>query len=357
LEDRVLAATDDRLVAIGLERGDQLWRFDAGAPGTARRPVTPFDRPETAVRPVEAPPGKLSGFRVVGGRVFFLRGDRELVALDGETGQLEWAFTSQTGPINPNLLVSNDKVLLQTHKPNAAVQLETSTGRRLSEHLQGEDEDWARPPLPLDEDHVVLVTDRRTVVLLDLVRGVNSWVFRESQDMPRNGPPRLFGDAERLLLLHDGNELIRLDAATGLKRWSRPLGVENLSERPEALALDGERVYWVNRRTLNGALLDDGSLAWSRFLSGPESGWSVDLTERCVLAYPGQPSRSEGELEGLPLVVRRRVDGALVQRVLFSIPVTDVAVRLVQGGVVVATQEGAWSLGERSPVDAGQPDR
>src|SRR5439155_18462694 len=121
--------------------------------------------------------------------------------------------------------------------------------------------------------------------------------FRESPEMPKNGPPRLFGDAERLMLVHDGNELIRLDAATGVKKWSRPLGVEDLSERPDALVQDAALVYWVSGQTLNAARLGDGSLAWSRHLTGPESGWAVELTERSVMAYPGLPLRAENAIE------------------------------------------------------------
>jgi hypothetical protein len=203
----------------------------------------------------------------------------------------------------------------------------------------------------------VIAVDRRTVARFDLTLGVASWVFRESREMPKNGPPRPFGDSERLLIVHDGNELIRLDAATGVKRWSRPLGSEDLSERPEALAIDGDRVYWASGQTLSGAWLRDGSLAWSQHLSGPESGWAVDLTERCVMAYPGLPRRAGDEVEGLPLVFRRRDDGRLVQRLLFPVPVTEVAVRLAPGGAVVATQAGLWALGERAQVDAAGAGR
>src|SRR5690242_19408221 len=106
------------------------------------------------------------------------------------------------------------------------------------------------------------------------------------------------------------------------------MGTENLSERPEALAVDGERVYWVNGQTLRGAALKDGSVLWSRSLSGPEAGWSVELSDRCVLAYPGLPRLTGNEIEGLPLVFRRRDSGDLVQRLLFPVSVTDVAVRL-----------------------------
>jgi outer membrane protein assembly factor BamB len=351
LDDRVLAATGVRLVALGLAKGDPLWRFDAAEPGSGRRGASPFAKPEGSSRSTTEASTKLSGFRIVGNRVFCLRGDRELVAFDSDTGLIDWSFSPTVGTINPNLLVGPQRVVMQVRKPNSVLVLDSASGRRRGEYTQEEGEDWARPPLALDDDHVVLVADRRTVALFDLSKGVNSWVFRESREMPKNGPPRLFGDAERLFLVHDGNELIRLDAATGVKRWSRPLGTEDLSERPEALALDGERVYWVSGQTLNGASHRDGSLVWSRYLTGPEAGWTIELTEHSVLAYPGQPRRAENELQGLPLVFRRRDSGELVQRLFFPVPVSAVAVRLAPGGALVATQSRLWALFARRAMD------
>ena len=71
-----------------------------------------------------------------------------------------------------------------------------------------------------------------------------------------------------------------------------------------------------------------------------------------MAAYP-VPSRSlDGDLDGLPLVFCRRDDGALVQRILLPSAVTELAVRLAPGGLMVATQDALWSLGDRRPVDA-----
>ncbi len=352
LDDRVLAASETRVVALGLDKGQLLWTFDAATPGTPRRGPNPYARPEPATKPSNDPPGKLHEFRIVGNRVFCLRGDRELLALDGDSGLIDWSYSAPGGTITPHLLIGPQRIVLQTRKPNEILVLDTATGRRHAEYPQTEDEEWVRDPLPIDDDHVVIAVDRRTVARFDLVRGVASWVFRESREMPKNGPPRPFGDSERLLIVQDGNELIRLDAATGVKRWSRPLGAEDLSERPEALAIDGDRVYWASGQSLSAASLRDGSLVWNQHLSGPESGWVVDLTDRCVMAYPGLTRHVGDEVEGLPLVFRRRDDGRLVQRLLFPVPVTEVAVRLAPGGAVVATQAGLWALGERPEVDA-----
>ena len=109
-------------------------------------------------------------------------------------------------------------------------------------------------------------------------------------------------------------------------------------------------MYWVNSRNLNCASLRDGAGVDS--LSEWPAHRLVDRPEqqRCVLAYPGQP-RAGTEGEGFPLVFRRRGDGALVQRLLFPPDATELTVRLAPGSLLVATENGVWSLGERSPVD------
>ena len=173
-------------------------------------------------------------------------------------------------------------------------------------------------------------------------------MFRESTEMPKYGPPRLVGDPERLLVLYNGVELIRLDAATGSKRWSRPLGDENLSERPDAFALGGDRFFFSGGSDLTALAVSDGSTAWRSKLIGPELGWSVALTDRCVAAYPNPARLTEDDLGAtLPIVFRRRDTGDLVQRLLFPTPVTELTVRLSPRGAYVATQAGLWALGDR----------
>jgi tetratricopeptide (TPR) repeat protein len=358
LADKILAATDRRLVAIGLAEGALQWQYDLGTPEAARRNIDPFARAEAAQEGGAERAAWLHHFRIVGSRVFCLRGTRELIAFDGDTGLVDWSFTPLAGAINPNLWIGPQRIVLQVQKPSAILALETSNGHRQSEYPQTEEDEWARPPLAIDDDHVALVPDRRTVALFDLRRGVNSWNFRESPELPKHGAPRLLGDAERLVVIHDGCTAIRLDPATGEKLWSRPLGVEDLSERPEATALDGERFYWVSGQTIQAAALAGGALAWSRHLTGPDSGWALALTERCVMAYPGLNSvAAENEVDGLPIVFRRRDTGLLVQRLFFPVTLSDVAVRLAPRGALVATRGGLWSLGERREMDVSRPHR
>jgi outer membrane protein assembly factor BamB len=242
--------------------------------------------------------------------------------------------------------------LLQVRRPHAIIVLETETGRHRGEFRQGpDDESWARDPVALDDDRIALVDDR-AITLFDVNRGASAWTYREIASLPRSGPPRLLVDGGRLLALRDGSELVRLDPATGLKLWSRVLGLDDLSEAPAALALDAENVYVTCAETLTAYNLADGSVAWRRALVGPRAGWSLALAERCIAVYPDPARSADGDLDPLLLLFCRRDDGRLLQRLVFPSPAARVAVRLATPSAMVATQSGAWSLGPWMAMDA-----
>ncbi len=358
LADRIIAATRTRLVALSLDKGAVEWQHDLGAGAAGPAVANPFAREAVAEAGRDAGPSPLSDFRIVGNRIFCLRGDQALMAFDGDSGLVDWSYTPPAGRINPHLLVGPRRIVLQVRKPNAVLVLDTATGRRQGEFARLDDEEWPRDPLPIDDDHVALVADRMTVALFDVARGVNAWVFRETAELPRYGAPRLLGDADRLLVLHDGRELIRLDPATGAKAWARLLGSEDLSDRPEAIALGGDRAFVANGATLAAVSLLDGSTLWKRPLNGPTAaGWAVALAERSVAAFPVPSKGREEYLSTLPLVFRRRDDGDLIQRLLIQASVSDLAVRFSPRGALVATQGGLWALGDRQVIDGPKASR
>jgi outer membrane protein assembly factor BamB len=355
LADRVLAATSSRLVALDLRSGNTSWTFHASDSRTRRRAPNPFIKLEPNAERTDSAPGRLHDFRIVGGRVLCQRGDRDLLAVDGDSGFVEWSFAPATGTLNPRLLVDPQRVVLQVRSPNAIVLLDTDTGHRRAEFHQGDEEQaWARDPLTIDDDRIAVVVDERNPALFDLNKGIYAWTYREIAAVPKSGPPRLFGDSGRLFALRDGREVVRLDPATGVKLWSQVLGIEDLSEWPDALALDGDRLFCVCGQATNATLtsynLSDGSIAWRQLLSGPPSGWAVALTERSVAVYPSPGRSVDGDLDGLPIAFFRRTNGQLVQRLLLPAPVTDLAVRLAPHSALVATQAGAWALGEWQPM-------
>ncbi|WP_337174771.1 PQQ-binding-like beta-propeller repeat protein [Paludisphaera sp.] len=360
LADKLVAASPTSVVGIDPRAGEVRWRFGPRVeprPGPALDPFArqPAPRPDAA--PPEAEPADLAmhGFRAVAGRLFALRGDAELVAIDGDTGLVDWSFAPRAGEVvNPRLWIGPERIVLQTGRaddstrpgrPPEIVVLESESGRALARVPLGEREGLEREPVPLGDDHAIVVTDSRTVKKLDLERGRFDWEFRESEALPPGGPPRAYVDAERLLVLHDGRTLIRLDPATGSRRWSASLGTAALAERPQATAMDESRFYWASERLLRAVALEDGSQAWRALLAGPGlARWSIALSDRSVVACP-EAAGLEDDDGPLPVVVRRRDDGALVQRLALPTPIDEVALRIDPRGATVATPHALWSLG------------
>jgi outer membrane protein assembly factor BamB len=321
--------------------------LEQAAARRAGRALDPFAR-GGAAKDEDGPRASFHDFHLVGGRIFCLRGQEELLAIDGETGAIDWSFLSKGGVINPRLWIGPQRAVLHVQNPNRLLVLETETGSQVSRALLSEGETLERHPVPIDEDHVLVVPDRRTVKKFDLTCGQFTWDYRESAEMPVNGPPRVLVDAERLLVLHDGRLLLRLDPQSGAKRWSTVLGIEDLSERPEAIACDPHRVYCASQQTLRALAMDDGTPLWSCHLTGPENAhWSVLLSDRCVLAYPSVLNSSEEELQIMPVVIRRQDNGALLQRFVFPATIADVNLRLDAGGMLVATSRSLWALSRR----------
>ena len=347
LADKLLVATATRIKALSLSDGAIDWQYELGN-AQAKEGADPFARALVEGMP-DAISAKLSEFRVVGNRVFCLRGDQTILGFDGDSGLIDWSYTAPLGKINPHLYVGPSRIAFQVREPNSILVLDTATGRRVVSHARADDEAWLRDPIAIDDDHIAIVADRLTVALLSLTQGAPTWVFRESSQLPINGPPRLFGDGDRLFVLQDGQELIRLDPGTGAKLWSRLLGSENLSERPEAFAFGADRVFVANAKDLLAVRLDKGANLWKKPLNGPLRGWSVALTDRSVLAFPS-PDRVEGAT--FPLVLHRRDDGQLLQRLQFPTTPAELAVRSSSRGLIVATSTGVWALGERPGMDA-----
>lgn len=356
LSDKVLVATSQRVAALDPATGAEQWRFARGGGSRGRNVADPFARGEPMAPGSEVARSALHDFQLVGGRLFSLRGEQELIAIDGETGALDWSFSVPGGTISSKLWIGPDRAVLEVQNPNQLLVLETESGRQVVRTPLAEGESLERPPVPIDEDHVLLVPDRRTVKKYELSRGQFTWSYRESSEMPVNGPPRVIVYADRMLVLHDGRVLIRLDPVNGSKHWSTLLGIEDLSDRLSAIACDDRRVYCASQQSLRALSIDDGSPLWTTPLVGPENAlWSIALSERCVVAYPSLSNLSEEEMESLPVVMRRQETGALVQRFVFPATIADVNLRLDSRGALIATSRALWALTRR---DAGSdPDR
>jgi outer membrane protein assembly factor BamB/tetratricopeptide (TPR) repeat protein len=374
LDDKLIVGGGRQVVALDLASGAVQWRHLPGAGAKEVNRPDPFAAGDGPGEPTATRGETLHGFRLVKGRVYCLRGSSELIALDGDTGAVDWSFTAPAGHINPKLWVGADRIVLQVDRPNQLLVLRTEDGQPVARTPLGEAQQLERPAMPIDDDSVLVVLDPRTVKKLELNTGQFSWEYRESENLPVIGPPCLMGGGNLVLVLYEGRTLIRLDPATGAKRWSCPLGLEDLSRRPGAMVFDEKRFYCISRFTatvtLRAVSLEDGARAWASewTTSAEDSSWALALTADHVFAYP-VPAVVQGkgvETQTIPVIVRRRDNGVLVQRLVFPAsgkvaepaPPQDrgaagegsaaVTFNLDQLGAVVATPRGIWGLGVRS---------
>lgn len=364
LADKLIVATAGKLVALAASDGRTAWSFpqDGGAFSDATD-VNPFARIDALEGKAEDRPRSRAGLaireaRVAGGRVLVLRGERELLALDGDTGEVDWTFAPPAGQINSRMGVGIQRLLLQVVGPNTAVVLDLETGRRREYPLGGEGEPWAHDPFPVDDDRVVLTLGSESVGLFDTAQGALGWIDREKPVFPRTTPPRPLGDSGRLLVLYAGSVLVRLDPATGARLWSKPLGIEDISDWPRAFAWDHSRLYAAGLDaggpTISAIDLKSGERVWTQPLTGPKTPFAVALTESYVVSYPTPRRGPTPALDSWALCLFRRDTGRLVQRVSIAEPVADVEVRLAAGSALIATQGGVWSL---AAMDADSPAR
>ncbi len=128
LSDKLIVATPRQIAALELSQGGVQWRFDVKKAGKDADRPDPF---ANAAEPAQKPDRvrASTGFQLVKGRIYCLRNHSELIALDGDTGALDWSFSSPPGEINPKLWIGAERAVLQVDKPNQLLVLRTDDGR------------------------------------------------------------------------------------------------------------------------------------------------------------------------------------------------------------------------------------
>ncbi len=89
---------------------------------------------------------------------------------------------------------------------------------------------------------------------------------------------------------------------------------------------------------------------WSCPLSGPRNAvWSITLSERSIFAFPSAAeSTGAGDLASWPVIVHRREDGALIERLVFPSAVSEVTFKVDPRRAIVATDKDIWALSSKT---------
>ncbi|QDV33606.1 outer membrane protein assembly factor BamB family protein [Tautonia plasticadhaerens] len=360
---RLVVASSGRIVGIDHGDGTVLWEVTPGEGELAFGPVDPTPGGKLAPRAGHSG-ASLGEFRAYGDRIYFLRGDRDLVCLDPISGRPQWTYRASSVSIDPHLGLGLARVVIQLRMPNAVAVLDARDGRTLGQFPRDDSTaPWRRDPFPVALDRVALVPDGDSVELLDLDTGRTVWESSEESVLPsspRPSPadPMVLGDAERLLVVR-GEVIQRLEPTTGEVLWSTPLGRTRPDRRAEATALGHEALFSIGAMgsglSVSAIAMGGGERTWTVDLPGDvNETWGIGLTADCVLAYrldDGTPG--SGPDEPVVLNLLRRDDGRRVQRLVVDAVGPTRLVGIDPRGVVVTGSGGVRQLS--SPELAGIP--
>ncbi len=274
--DTILAAGAEGVICLQREKGQVLWHFSA--PVTGRYPRAPCDEVRVVLDP--QPPESLTDFRLSAGRLFFLQGQRRLIALNAETGAVLWDRWAPDGPLrlpfphgyfSPCYSAGTQTVLIQMS--GRRWLLDAATGRQIQEAPDSH-ELWPRPPVQLGERTLCVTPDYRHIVSLDAQTGQCLWTYRLPGVTTLSGElPSVLGQGNLLLCVQPANIgyfLQRIDRATGKAVWPRPQLLAAKTLDLGAWAFDADEVYILEDRSLIARSVVDGEVLWRRSL--PDAG-------------------------------------------------------------------------------------
>jgi len=288
--DSILAAGAEGVICLQREKGQILWHFPA--PVTGRYPRAPCDEVRVVLDPQRPEP--LTDFRLAAGRLFFLQGQRRLIALNAETGAVLWDRWAPDGPLrlpfpqghfSPYYYAGTQTVLIQMSCRRWL--LDAATGKQLHEAPDSRDL-WQRPPVQLDERTLCVTPDYRHIVLLDAQTGQCLWTYRPPGITTLSGElPSVLGQENLLLCVQPANIgyfLQRIDRATGKAVWPRPQLLAAKTLDSGAWAFDGDAVFILEDRSLTARSVGDGEVLWQRSL--PDASMHIRRVGDYLAVYP-----------------------------------------------------------------------
>jgi outer membrane protein assembly factor BamB len=352
---RLIVASSRRIVGIDREKGTVLWEVTSEDGELTFGPASVEAGGRIAPKAAGLANVGLREFRTNGDRLYFLRGDRDLICFDPIGGRPHWTYRTSSISIDPHLGLGLARVVVQLRMPNAIAVLDSRDGRTLGQFPQDDSTgSWRRDPFPVALDRVALVPDGESVELLDLNTGQTIWEASEASALPsapRPSPsdPMVLGDLERLLVVR-GEFVQRLDPADGKVLWSAALGRLRSDRHEESLVLGNESLFAISSvgsvLSVGAIGMEDGERAWELAVPGDlNETWGIGLTTDCVLAYrldDGTPG--SGPEEPVVLNLLRREDGRRVQRLVVEAEGPARQVSIAPDAVTVSGSTGSWRL-------------
>jgi outer membrane protein assembly factor BamB len=261
-----------------------------------------------------------SGLAVVGvgdDRLYVRVSATKLVALAVATGEEQWTYEPAGGELGPLAAVGQQYLVVWVRDPMPSGKPSTRTvvldgDGRVRWELKGAGSEWTRPPLWLDNTHLLLIWDNRLAELVELRSGQVLWHY-EAPSYTERGLEAIHGPGRSLFLLA-GPDLIRIHPDTGQRLWKTRIADAPPEDDAGVWAIDESRFYCVTRSgNLRAWSIQDGTLTWQHYLTGllPALRWRLLAVKPYVVAVPAEPPVASS---AYPVVILEAPTGRLQQR-------------------------------------------
>ena len=233
-------------------------------------------------------------FRLMKDRILVLQ-SAAVSCRDANSGALLWN-ASPPGHLSETWHADADFIVVETRDPLSVLVLDATTGKQLSEHHFPEP--WLTPPVRLEnsgrDGFAVSLANWR----IQELSAYNSpsepqWIYQGATSHA-NTAPRLWSQADRLLLLMDGDTLSRLAPETGRPQWDQRFTPLPLPFPEQAVAFDRDHIYAAEGHTFHCLSWKDGRVLWKHQLPDAPA-WAIRQSGRFLIAAPWKTAGTESQ--------------------------------------------------------------
>ncbi len=252
----LVLGTNSSLLGVMLETGETLWQVSLGD----------ADEIENFLPQLE----------MHNNRIFGLRADR-VFCRDANTGGEIW-MTPLTGEPRNRWHVDAEFIALQTKPQNRIVFLDALTGKMVWEKQTSEP--WTAspkrfhcPPLKsipkTDAPAIgfVVALGGRTIRAFGAINPTADpkWTYHGAASFT-NAQPWFTSHGTQLVMLMDGDTLIKLNPQTGESLWDQRVSHDPIPNPDAAIVMDDRHLYAAEQQTISCRAITDGKLQWQRLV-------------------------------------------------------------------------------------------
>lgn len=282
-DSNLLIAMEDRLIALALESGQELWSTPLSTGTGKNRTIAGVEAGSQSAedRAAKVPPIRLC---VRGQFVAVFDPLAGITLIDARTGKSLWTFAPPRGKLQRQWSCGDRQIVVQTLQPPVTWALDIAAERRVTDN-PGSTEPWLWGPDVDDAESMVTINTDRHIESKTTQSGRTRWVYQGGMSFAHIDP-YLWSAGSRLLLTVDGMTLAGVNRATGRADWSVGIAGRPFQHPAQQVAATDDSAFAASQGLLRRISLKYGTCEWEQFLGSATEQWRVAASHDAVAAWP-----------------------------------------------------------------------